>query len=71
MLIGAKQAQTGPEGGIRWKEGERVREREGLCWYMWVNNLPLAPFIGEMRVRGKEGGSGRERVRERSPPSLA
>ena len=46
---------------------EREREREGLCWYVWVNNLPVAPFIGEGRVRGKEGGRGRERVRERSP----
>ena len=67
MLIRAKQAQTGPKGeGIRWKEGERARERVLLCWYVWVNNLPLAPFIGEGRVRGKEGGRGRERVRERS-----
>ena len=27
-LIRAKQAQTGPKGGIRWEEGERARERE-------------------------------------------
>ena len=36
-LIRAKQAQTGPTGGITWKEGEQAKERErervcvGMC----------------------------------------
>ena len=44
---------------------KREREREGLCLYVWANNLPVAPFIGE--GRGKEEGRGRESVRARSP----
>ena len=46
---------------------KREREREGLCLYVRANNLPVAPLIGEGRVRGKEEGRGRERVRARSP----
>ena len=42
----------------RKRKREREREREGLCLYVWANNLPVAPFIGEGRVREKrkEGG---------------
>ena len=54
-------------GGASKREREREREREGLRLYVWANNLPVAPFIGEGRVRGKEEGRGRERVRARSP----
>ena len=47
---------------------KREREREGLCLYVRANNLPVAPLIGEGRVRGKRGRKGEGKGESEIPP---